>query len=87
MYCQNCGTELEDTATFCSNCGNKVARSRMSLSDRIMSNPFDWLRTPSHALRKVSSSLDAMPGLRVVAAKGEYRGTEARLRRRMDKWA
>ena len=31
MYCQNCGTELEDTATFCSNCGNKVARSRKNI--------------------------------------------------------
>ena len=31
MYCQNCGTELEDTATFCSHCGKKVARSRKNI--------------------------------------------------------
>ena len=24
MYCQNCGTELADNATFCSNCGSRV---------------------------------------------------------------
>lgn len=28
MFCENCGTELADTATFCSNCGNRVGVNR-----------------------------------------------------------
>ena len=31
MYCQNCGTELEDTATFCSNCGKKVRTTHKNI--------------------------------------------------------
>ena len=28
MYCENCGTELADNATFCSNCGNRIRANR-----------------------------------------------------------
>ena len=28
MFCENCGTELADDATFCSNCGNRVRANR-----------------------------------------------------------
>ena len=28
MFCENCGTELADDATFCSNCGNMVRANR-----------------------------------------------------------
>ena len=26
MYCNNCGKEIKDDATFCNNCGNKVVQ-------------------------------------------------------------
>ena len=31
MYCDNCGTELADGASFCSNCGNKVKRNHKNV--------------------------------------------------------
>lgn len=39
MFCENCGTKIEDKAEFCQNCGRKVGASSPSTNDQKVDTP------------------------------------------------
>jgi uncharacterized membrane protein YvbJ len=39
MFCENCGTKIENNAEFCQNCGRKVGASSPSTSDPKVDTP------------------------------------------------
>ena len=52
MYCRKCGTQIEDTALFCSNCGERLSSTGTSVQNQ-----------PKKNMKKVSFLLRAIVGV------------------------
>ena len=47
MYCTSCGTQLQDTANYCSECGRQTARAERPSRDTLRGGSIGWLTTRS----------------------------------------
>lgn len=60
MFCNQCGSELNERAEFCSNCGNKVNMEYLNKNQNSSKDETDYIDIGEVAVEKMGEAMDAI---------------------------